>query len=76
MRVRTVQALRNTAIVALSAMGAFMVYTLIVGRFDFYIGRTRYDFEDPTELRITALILILVILSLIRVLRRGSKSIG
>ena len=76
MPVRLVQALRNTAIFVLFAVGFVLVYALIVGRLGIFIGRTSYEIDSPTEIRLTALLLIFAIFYAIRLLWRGRKSIG
>lgn len=76
MPVRLVQALRNAAIFVLFAVGFVLVYALIVGRLGIFIGRTSYEIDAPTEIRLTALLLIFAILCAIRLLWLSRKSIG
>ena len=76
MPVRLVQALRNAAIFVLFAVGFVLVYALIVRRLGIFIGRTSYEIDAPTEIRLTALLLIFVILCAIRLLWLSRKSIG
>ena len=76
MALRLVQTLRSTAVFVLFAVGFLLVYTLIVGRLGIFIGRTSYEIDAPTGIRLSALLLIFAILYAIRFLWRGRKSIG
>ena len=67
------QALINTTILALFAVWFGLLYILVVGNFFFSYHGVSYSFDAPAQIRLSALLLILIISGAIRLLWRGRK---